>query len=92
MKLRGSDDDGEFDYEGYYESLGRSGSWLFELDCLQTALMEQCSCTECGSGPVEVREECHRRLGLVTHPYLYCCSCSARTPICYKTRLYMKSM
>ena len=37
---------------GYYESLGGSGSRLFELDCLQTALLEQCSCNECGSGPI----------------------------------------
>ena len=34
---------------------------------------------------IEVQEECHRRMGLVTHPYLYCCSCSARAPIGYKT-------
>ena len=82
---RGSDDDdGEFDYEEYYESLGGSGR-VFELDCLQTALLEQCSCKECGSGPIEVQEECHRRMGLVIHPYLYCCSCSAKTPIGFKT-------
>ena len=82
---RGSDDDdGEFDYEEYYESLCGSGSRVFELDCLQTALLEQCSCKECGSGPIEVQQECHRRMGLVIHPYLYCCGCSAKTPIGFK--------
>ena len=32
---------------------------------------------------MEFREEVHRRVGLVTFPYLFCVNCSSKTPIKY---------
>ena len=53
------------------------------LKGLQAALLERCVCRECGEGPVELREDEHRRVGLVTFPYLLCVNCSGKTPIKY---------
>ena len=43
--------------------------------------MPGCVCMMVLSGPAEIREEFHRRSGLVAQPRLLCVSCGARTPI-----------
>ena len=43
-----------------------------------------CKCKKCGRGPMEFQEELYRREGFMTHPFLFCVSCSSKTPIQYK--------
>ncbi len=54
-----------------------------EFQGLNEALLRRCVCSECGGGPIELREDLHRREGLVTHPYLFCPSCNGKDYIAY---------
>ena len=57
----------------------KRGSRILEVRGLQSALKAVC-CKEC-SGPILFKEELFKREGLFTHPYLFCQSCQAKTPI-----------
>ena len=70
-------------YKGYLASLCETGSRVFEFQGLKEALLRRCSCSKCGGGPIELREDFHRREGLVTHPYLFCPGCKEKDYIEY---------
>ena len=68
------------EFAGDMETLCGRGARILEVQGLQAALLERCVCRECGKGPVEYREDGYR-VGLVTYPYLFCVTCSGKTPI-----------
>ena len=63
---------------GYMESLSGVGSRVIELQGLCRAIQLRSVCSECDGGLIEVREDMHRREGLITHPYLYCTNCGGK--------------
>ena len=80
----GDDDDSyESDFETFdvYEG---EGIRMLEVAGLQTALQSVC-CSECGSGPIEFREDFSKKQGLYTAPSFLCVNCSLSTPIPFST-------
>ena len=83
-------------FVGCMESLSGVGSRVIELQGLCRAIQLRCVCSECDGGPIEVREDMHRREGLVTHPYLYCTNCGEKIILSTSTSpsaeaIYLKS-
>ena len=64
----------ELEWEG-------TGSRIFEIYGLQSALTASVCCIQCHSGGMTLQEDLERRQGLFTCPKLVCMSCGASTPI-----------
>ena len=65
-------------FVGYMESLSGVGLRVIELQGLCRAIQLRSVCSECDGGLIEVREDMHRREGLIIHPYLYCTNCGGK--------------
>ena len=62
--------------EGESEGV-KNGARILEVTGIRSALKAVC-CKECELGPVLFKEDLFKRVGLCTHPYLFCCNYQAK--------------
>ena len=77
-------DSEQIEFEDDIESLSGKGVRMLEMEGLQAVLQEGCKCKKFGRGPMEFWEELYRRERFMTHPFLFCVSCSSKILIQYK--------